>query len=650
MAYESKEKYVTELGDYCGPADRISPYHFYQNAYWQLRRYWRRKLYDWTRRPACDASISISPDQVVAGERATVTLTLKAGKKTLPEHSRIAVYFQMVYGGVHNRSVLTCFQGPDGQTGYGSRITANTDRKDVELEVIVHSTGSIFTCVEVVLAKGELTRGEQLNIVIGDPSCKPPVVCEQAKTLPFRVAVDYSGERDFFSVLPNPEVRIVGSKAYYLRCFADPTPAIGEEFSVRVVAADLENHNPSFGHCGKLRLTASEGSLVKEVTSDMPQDAHGTMLVKGLKTDTSDVTRIQVIDTENSLMGQVNPICPGAAPKGLRLYYGEIHSHTELSDGTGTPENNYTWARDVEGLDFSALADHFEDGQSYNYTLEDKWRITKEVTEKFNDPGRFVTLLGYEIGTVEKHRNVYFSDQEGRMIVEGPKGETVSMDNVFEKLEGTNYILIPHAPKFHGIDWNAPHNVDRQRLVEICSTWGISEEGGPLSVRQALNMGYKFGFTGGTDNHSAEPGNPSWGGITGVFAQKLDRKSLFESLLSRRTFATSGSRMILNFNVNDSIMGQELKLGASDKPHITGRAITSEPIEKMEIIRNGQPVFERSGGGRKDLELDWQEPNELRDLVQQRSLLNEKNVYYYLRVTTVNKIFGWASPVWVIEG
>ena len=70
--------------------------------------------------------------------------------------------------------------------------------------------------------------------------------------------------------------------------------------------------------------------------------------------------------------------------------------------------------------------------------------------------------------------------------------------------------------------------------MEICSSWGISEEGGEgryQSVRHALEMGYRFGFTGGTDNHSAEPGNPDLGGITGVLAPALTREAQHRATL-----------------------------------------------------------------------------------------------------------------------
>ncbi|NLS79165.1 MAG: CehA/McbA family metallohydrolase [Chloroflexi bacterium] len=651
MAFDHREPYVTDVEDYNGPLDRVSPYHYYMFTYWRLRGHWRNVLYAWTRRPPCDATAAIAPAIAVADVPTTLTITVTIGETPLGAGGRVAVYCQKDYGGTANHNVGRLFQGPDGQAGYGARITASASRPEVGLRVRVHCCGAVFTCAEVFVESGELGLGDTLSIVLGDPSCKPPVVCEKAKTLPFRVGIDYRGDGEFRPIADTPTVRVVGGRAAYLRCFAPATPAPGEPIAVRVVAADLANHNPAYQHHGRLRLSVVGEAASQDRIVEMPEEAHGAMLVQGLAAPRSGVTRIRVIDERNGLMGQTNPICPEMAPPGLRVYYGEIHSHTELSDGTGSCDDNYTWARDVEGLDFAALADHFEDGQSYNYVLADKWRLTQEATERFHAPGRFVTLLGYEIGTLEAHRNVYFRDGVGRMIVEGPEGERVTMDNVYDKLEGAEYILIPHAPKYHGINWRRPHRPDRQRLVEICSSWGISEEGGEgryQSVRHALEMGYRFGFTGGTDNHSAEPGNPDLGGITGVLAPALTREALFDALLARHTFATSGPRMTLRFEGHGAIMGDELVLPGDAHPRFRARALAGEAIARLELIGNGQVVHAVSPEDTDDATLEWEDERTVAEVAAPREL-GAPSAYYYLRVTTVNGAYGWSSPIWVSQ-
>ena len=211
----------------------------------------------------------------------------------------------------------------------------------------------------------------------------------------------------------------------------------------------------------------------------------------------------------------------------------------------------------------------------------------------------------------------------------------------------SDYILIPHAPKFHGIDWHRPHEPGRQRLVEICSQWGVSEEGGYKSVRHALDLGYQFGFTGGTDNHVAEPGNPDQGGLTGLLAPELTRRAVFDALVDRRTFATTGPRMILAFRVNGEIMGREMSAGPDEPRQVRGRAITSEPIASVQVIRNGQVAHEQSGEGRMDVTIEWDDADPLADLAVERELADRRFAYYYLRVETVGGQLGWASPIWV---
>ena len=233
------------------------------------------------------------------------------------------------------------------------------------------------------------------------------------------------------------------------------------------------------------------------------------------------------------------------------------------------------------------------------------------------------------------------------MIVGGPQDEAVTVDNVFAKLEGTDYLLIPHAPKFTGMDWRKLYNPERQRLVEMCSNWGINEEGGPLSVQSALDMGHKFGFTGGTDNHYAEPGNPLEGGLTGCYAPVLTRKDIFTALRERRTFATTGQRMIISFEADGTWMGGEYFSQDNSPRIIRARAICPQEIETVEIIRNGKVVSSVAGDGKADVSFEWKDNEPLKNLLVEREMTDERFAYYYLRVKTVDNDFGWSSPVWV---
>ena len=41
-----------------------------------------------------------------------------------------------------------------------------------------------------------------------------------------------------------------------------------------------------------------------------------------------------------------------------QVFFGNLHSHTSYSDGSGTPDQAYKWARDTAKLDFLAITEH----------------------------------------------------------------------------------------------------------------------------------------------------------------------------------------------------------------------------------------------------------------------------------------------------
>ena len=40
------------------------------------------------------------------------------------------------------------------------------------------------------------------------------------------------------------------------------------------------------------------------------------------------------------------------------VYFGNLHSHTSLSDGSGTPDQAYRHARYIADIDFLAITEH----------------------------------------------------------------------------------------------------------------------------------------------------------------------------------------------------------------------------------------------------------------------------------------------------
>src|SRR3954468_6308133 len=107
------------------------------------------------------------------------------------------------------------------------------------------------------------------------------------------------------------------------------------------------------------------------------------------------------------------------------VFFGNLHSHTSYSDGSGTPDQAYTRARDVAKLDFLAITEHnhraAEDGAAAD--RHDGLLIGKNpalyvgpnetalipTANRFNNDGHFIAIYGQEFSSISKgnHANVF---------------------------------------------------------------------------------------------------------------------------------------------------------------------------------------------------------------------------------------------------
>lgn len=341
------------------------------------------------------------------------------------------------------------------------------------------------------------------------------------------------------------------------------------------------------------------------------------------------------------------------------IWWGEIHGHTEMSDGCGGYGELYRHARDEGAMDFAAAADHA------CYFCDNQWQWMQDVTNSFDDPGRFVTLVGYEWAGRQSHRNVYTSRRRLELF-RGMYGPTSSIETVWRHFHGDEKVVGgPHAPLAHGITWEG-HDGDVERFVEIYSMWGASDDpenplaplrikagnaSGTMSANDLLAAGAKLGFTGGGDCHEGHAGLtcedpagqgtvthtfavglPYRCGMTAAVADALDRRSLIRAIRRRRTYATTGARILLDFEAGGLPMGSA---GAAEAVTCRGQVHAVGPIDRVEIVKDGKVAFSRRGDG-ADAAIEWRDPD---PPVRQH--------WYYLRVVQADGEMAWSSPVWV---
>jgi len=396
--------------------------------------------------------------------------------------------------------------------------------------------------------------------------------------------------------------------------------------------------------------------------------------------------RLRVRDTDNWLEAESAPIVVTEAPSELNLYWGDLHGHTgEYSCGYGTIDNYYTYARDYAGLDFCALTEH-DHLPGHPRDLSTIWERVKRAARYYNDPHRFVTFLGYEWTSMFRQKPdderaffgqrhvLYLSDDQPWFGCHRPQSDTP--EKLWSCLEGREALVILHhtaASTQWGFGWEM-WNPDLERLVEIYSVWGSSErperEGNPYPIRahggendcghvqRAFEKGYRLGICAGGDSHDGSPGDtwawgkytlgkgerkrwgevPYHGGLHGVWAKELTREALWEALLARRCFGTTGARIRVEFFVEGRWMGSELSVPPDAPRRLRVRVLGTAPLKSVELVKNNEDWRSLPcQGHRCEAEVVDDEP------VGDRG-------FYYVRVTQADGEMAWSSPVWVVRG
>ena len=160
-------------------------------------------------------------------------------------------------------------------------------------------------------------------------------------------------------------------------------------------------------------------------------------------------------------------------------------------------------------------------------------------------------------------------------------------------------------------------------------------------------MGRHFGIIASSDNHFARPGREGFG-VMAVYAPELTREAVFDAIRHRRTYGTTGCRLLLDFALNGTPMGGEVRLEPGQPARIVGHVVGAAPIRFVEILRGDLEAKEWrvahrewfAGNAPMELAFDWTD-----DAPPAQGL-------YYVRVRQRDIVHGrvamaWSSPVWV---
>ncbi len=429
------------------------------------------------------------------------------------------------------------------------------------------------------IVEGTLYPDDRIEFIYGDQEqgsqgLKLPTSGNDGFVLPVYIRLF---EASPYLSLPLLPLRITGGQVAAVRGFAPSIVMPGETFNIVVSSED------EFGNRASGRMPSYEVLLNGAFYARVPAGYGPSSTLQGMQFNEPGSYHFTFRSSGGGVKGVVNPVKVVANPHS-RIYWGDLHGHTQMTDGQGSAESNLRYGKEDARLDFLSLPEH-------DQWLDDwEWGTLASDVERHYQEDVFVPLLGYEwTMPIEKggHQTVIFRRPSGRDRF--PKQTTSRLSDLYAQLRAGNssedVIVIPHgqAPG----DWRYA-DPKLLSLVEIQSEQGFFEWFGNYYARH----GNRVGFVAASDSHTAHPGNSPNGGLTAVLAARKTGDGLFDALKSRSTYATSGERIILDFRVNNGSMGS--RIPSSERRIIQGEVVGSAPIDVISLFKNGSLLWEKT--------------------------------------------------------
>ncbi|KAF2162627.1 hypothetical protein M409DRAFT_26869 [Zasmidium cellare ATCC 36951] len=249
-----------------------------------------------------------------------------------------------------------------------------------------------------------------------------------------------------------------------------------------------------------------------------------------------------------------------------RILFADLHVHSDDTVGTNSTAYNFSYAQHIAGLDIIGYT-----ANDFNITSA-AWTKTLSLIRSINKPGELVVYPGTEWcgnSAAGGDHNVVFLDDPQTSTPEFPLDRNGNVARSFEWNEDGPAELVPgawpldevyatyaHAPESHlliphvggrrcNLAW---HHPQLERLLEVGSAWGHFE----WLLQDSVRWGWKMGVCANSDEHRGRcgggvPGTAVFGtkgGLTGVLAERLDAGTVARALRARRTFATTGERLV----------------------------------------------------------------------------------------------------------
>ena len=356
-------------------------------------------------------------------------------------------------------------------------------------------------------------------------------------------------------------------------------------------------------------------------------------------------------------------------------YFGQLHSHTQYSDGSGTLDSALSYIRslpDSANVQFVAFTDHsnYFDSKNapnveaalYDTTLvkdsdaSHSWKTYKDTIAQFNkdNAGDMVAIGGFEMTWSGGPGHINTFNTPGIVSRNNSTLNNKTADAgmkayyaLLSQAEGATSISQFNHPgttfgNFKDFNYWDPVIDSRMYMVEVGNGEGQIGAGGYYpSYEQyimALDKGWHLAPTNNQDNHKGKWGNANDARDV-ILTDSFTEEGIYEAIRALRMYATEDKNLELTYTVNGLMMGSSIT-EVPDKLNIevtVNDPDASDSIAKVEVVANSGKVA-----------YTWDNAAQLKS-GKLSVTLDPSYSYYFIRVTQKDGDLAVTSPVWVGE-
>ena len=328
------------------------------------------------------------------------------------------------------------------------------------------------------------------------------------------------------------------------------------------------------------------------------------------------------------------------------LYFGQLHAHTDISNGAGSVEEAFQYASQVDGLDFFAVTDHSDSFDNADMGAIDAdgadisadWAAGKQAAASVTN-GDFVGLFGFEMTWPEDKQLGHIStfNTPGWQTRDQADFENVptALENYYKALASVpgSVSQFNHPDTVHGdferFDHYSPQYDAVVSLLEVAGEDGVVD---CEYYDLALDKGWHVAPTNNQNNHKGQWGDASEA-RTVVLTKDLTEEALYAAMKDRRVYATQDSDLAIYYELNGTVMGSIIPKSEEAEITVFLSDPTDEAIGNVEVVTDGGAVL---------VSEHVETPSQVLELSA-----SGEHSYYYLRITQPDGDVAVTAPVWM---